>query len=137
MNKDIRLSISGLHMSDEQNSIEQEYLGTYYFKDGKHYIFYEEQQDSGEKVKSTIKISNGIVKITKKGLYEYQMIFEESKSNVSYVCTPFGRLEVEVFTNSIELGEEENAIGVHIEYALKIDKEHLSECRVGIKICPQ
>lgn len=134
MTKNVGICITGLHMSDEEDRIEQVYSGNYYLKDGRHYIFYEEVSDCDNNIKNSIKINNGVVSITKKGLYEYQIIFEELKSNVSYYSTPVGRLEVEIFTNSIEVREEENTIGVHIEYALKIDKVHMSDCKVDIKI---
>lgn len=134
MTKNVRICITGLHVSDEEDKIEQIYSGNYYLKDGKHYIFYEEVSDYDKKIKSSIKINNGVVSITKKGLYEYQIIFEELKSNVSYYSTPVGMLEVGIFTNSIEVSEEENTICVHIKYALKIDKVHMSDCEADIKI---
>ncbi|MDE5779989.1 MAG: DUF1934 domain-containing protein [Lachnospiraceae bacterium] len=134
MTKNVRICISGLHVSDEEDSIEQIYSGNYYLKDGKHYIFYEEVSDNDKKIKSSIKINNGVISITKKGIYEYQIIFEELKSNVSYYSTPVGMLEVEIFTNSMKVREEEDTISVHIKYALKIDKVHMSDCEVDIKI---
>lgn len=136
MTKDVSVCITGLHVSDGEEKIFQSYAGNYYLKGGTHYIFYEEMSDSGEKIKNSIKIDNGVVSIAKRGLYEYRIIFEESKSNVSYYSTPAGMLEVGIRTNRIEVLEEENAISVHIEYALEIDKVHMSDCEANIKICP-
>ena len=48
MTKDVLVSISGLQMavnemeSNDDEPIEVVSAGTYYFKDGKHYIFFEE-----------------------------------------------------------------------------------------------
>ena len=68
MTKDIMLRISGVQFPDgEENSEEMEVItsGSYFEKDGRHYIKYDEvQEDSNEVIRNLLKIENGSLELT-------------------------------------------------------------------------
>ena len=71
MTKDIMLRISGVQFPDgEENSEEMEVItsGSYFEKDGRHYIKYDEvQEDSNEVIRNLLKIENGSLELTRRG----------------------------------------------------------------------
>ena len=87
MKEDILISVKGLHTLDkdgEQEEIEVISPGKYYFKNGKHYIFYEEQpQDGTECIRNRISLCDGLLELQKKGAMSTKMVFERDKRSES------------------------------------------------------
>lgn len=91
MTKDVLVSISGMHEEivavapeieeDENEAIEVVTPATYYLKNGKHYIVYEEVvEGTSGVIKNRIKINGEeCVEIVKSGLSNSHMIFEKIK----------------------------------------------------------
>ena len=91
MTKDVLVSISGMHEEivavtpevedDENEAIEVVTPATYYLKNGKHYIVYEEVvEGTSGVIKNRIKINGDeCVEIVKSGLSNSHMIFEKNK----------------------------------------------------------
>ena len=82
MTKDIMLRISGVQFPDgEENSEEMEVItsGSYFEKDGRHYIKYDEvQEDSNEVIRNLLKIENGSLELTRRGMTNVHMVFEKA-----------------------------------------------------------
>ena len=95
MTKDVLVSISGLHMDmdaqipgpDEDDVIEVVTPATYYYRNGKHYIIYDEIVEGvSDTIKNKIKISGtDSLEIMKSGLSNTHMIFEKNKKNLTYI----------------------------------------------------
>ena len=108
--------------------------GQYYYKNGKHYIIYEEiQEDGGTAAKNVIKICDGKAEIIKSGEASVHMIFEEHKKNYSYYDMPYGKMLVGLETKRLDFKEEENHISLQLEYRLEIDYNHMADCVVNIR----
>ncbi len=140
MNKDVLISISGLHHEvDQEEAVEVVAKGIYYKKNGKSYVLYDEiSQDSGKITKNTIKIGNDQVDIIKRGENNVHMVFQQGKQKVSFYNTPVGELLVQVDTSSIKVLEEnEDKIVAKIVYNLNVNQSHISKCSIEIKICSQ
>ena len=139
MVKDVLVSISGVQIADgEDNDIEMITAGSYYLKDGKHYILYEEAVEgmSGT-IRNIIKIARGKVEIIKHGLTDVHMVFETGKKTQTHYITPFGEMAVGLETGCVKLEEEENNIRVYVDYGLDINYDRLSDCRIAIDIKPR
>ena len=91
MTKDIMLRISGVQFPDgEENSEEMEVItsGSYFEKDGRHYIKYDEvQEDSNEVIRNLLKIENGSLELTRRGMTNVHMVFEKTKK-ANLITTP-------------------------------------------------
>lgn len=138
MTKDVLVSISGLQMADDE-PIEVISAGTYYLKDGKHYIFMEEKEEGIPGVtKTQIRIhGTSSLEVMKKGISNVHMIFEK---NHNYRCcyqTPFGQLNLGICTSRIAVEECEDEIEVTVKYAMSVNGEPLADCTVRIKITPR
>ena len=82
MTEDILVSVKGIHAldpSEKDDEVEIFSAGKYYFKNGKHYILYEEMAEDGSGVvKSRITLRDGCMEVQKKqsddrrGSYGYE-----------------------------------------------------------------
>ena len=145
MTKDVLVSISGLQMavndveSNDDGPIEILSAGTYFFKDGTHYIFFEEVVEGVPQVtKTQIRIKGTeSLEVIKKGITNTHMIFEHKKNNRCYYRTPYGQLNLGIYTGKISVDETEESIEVKAEYVLDVDYEPLAECNIRVHIMPR
>ena len=145
MTKDVLVSISGLQMAvnDMENNddepIEVLSSGTYYFKNGKHYVFFEEVAEGMQGVtKTQIKWKDTeFLEVSKKGLSNVHMVFEKNRKNRCYYNTPFGQLNMGIFMTEMMVDEKEDDIQIRARYSLDVNYEQLAECTIRIRICPK
>ena len=138
MTKDVLVSVRGIHTAEadgENDNVEVITAGTYYYKNNKHYVIYDELVEGYDKaIRSTIRIGDGTVDVIKNGPAKAHMVFEENKTNVSCYATPFGQMMVGVSTNTIEIEEKPDRIAVAVDYTLDVNYEKMSSCRISIDI---
>lgn len=137
MNKKVCIKIKGLHSTNtpEEDEIEVIYIGSYYRRNGKHYVKYDEPvDDSGQVNKNMMKISRDEVELTANGSTGHHMVFTAGQKNMTYYSTPYGGLNMGIDTYSLEVAEEENNIHIDIKYGLEINLDYVSQCRVCIEI---
>ena len=78
MDKNVLIHVRGLQMmdvGDEQEPIELVVPGEYYFRNGSHYLRYEEILDESSKPTiNYIKMSSGSMEVRKQGLVNVHMV---------------------------------------------------------------
>lgn len=136
MTKDVILSICGFQFETNGNEPVEVITGAdYFFKNGKHYVLYDEMvPESGEEVKNIIKIEKKRVEVIRKGAQSSHMVFETNKKNMTYYTTPFGRLLIGINTTGIDCREDDLNIETKINYALDINENHISDCEITVNI---
>ncbi len=137
MTKDVLLFIKGLQFEseDETNDLETVTAAEYYKKNNNHYVIYEEAMEGfRDTTKNIIKWNGQILDLTKKGLVNVHMIFEEKKKNVTDYKTPFGSILIGIDTHQISVEESEKQIRVNVDYALEINYEHLADCQISMDV---
>ena len=137
MKKDVLLFIKGLQFEseDETNDLETVTAAEYYKKNNNHYVIYEEAMEGfRDTTKNIIKWNGQILDLTKKGLVNVHMIFEEKKKNVTDYKTPFGSILIGIDTHQISVEESEKQIRVNVDYALEINYEHLADCQISMDV---
>ena len=137
MDKNVLIHIRGLQMmepTDEQEPIELVVPGQYYFKNGSHYLRYEELMDetSAEPTVNYIKISSKAVEVRKKGLVNVHMLFERGKKNMTYYSTPYGTVEMGIAATGVMIEESENGIDMKVDYALEMNEEYVADCYLTV-----
>ena len=146
MTKDVLVSISGKHI-DIMNGMAQEYAGeddgievvtpaSYYLRNGKHYIIYDEVVEGmAGAIRNKIKITGtDVVEIMRSGLSSSHMVFEKNKKNLTYYRTPFGQMLVGVNTSNIEINVGEIKINVLVDYELDVNHEPMADCKIKMNI---
>lgn len=136
MTKDVIVSISGMQFDTQGDTpLEVITVGNYYYKNGKHYILYDEMlDDSGVETKNTIKISGDRVDVIKKGPNSVHMVFEPYHKNMACYQTPYGSMMIGINTLGITKEEDELNICTKIDYALEVNYAHMSDCSISINI---
>lgn len=137
MTKDVLVKISGLQFAGEEDSDSIEVItsGTYYKKNGKHYVLYEEvMEGTAEVTKNMIKIGEDSMEVTKKGPAAVHMVFEKDKKNVSYYDTPYGSLLIGIDAKEIRVNETDLDIHVEVAYGLEINYEHIADCHITVDV---
>lgn len=143
MTKNVLITISGLHydedvmlQEEETEPIEVISPAVYYFKNGKHYIIYEELVEGiPGTIKNKIKIKEGeMLEVVKSGITNTRMLFEKGKINVIQYETPYGEIMVGTYTRDLDVNVEENRIDVYVRYSLDVSGDKIAECDIRIKI---
>ena len=106
MKKDVLIHVRGLQMMDpeeEQEPIEIVVPGQYYYRNGSHYLRYEEMMDdTAEPTVNYIKMSAKGVEVRKQGQVNVHMVFEQGKKNMTFYSTPFGTLQMGIAATGLE-----------------------------------
>lgn len=139
MTKDVIITISGLQFAPGDEKGEEPVAvtssGVYHFRDGKHYVLYDEvTEDTGEVIKNQLKISKSGIELTKRGIANVKMVFEEGKKNLSCYSLPFGSLMMGMDASKIEVSETESQIKARIDYGLEVNYEKVADCVINIEI---
>ena len=145
MTKEVLVSISGLQMAinDMENQddepIEIVSAGTYFYKGGTHYIFFEEVAEGVPGVtKTQIRLKGKeTLEVIKKGVSNMQMVFEKNKNNRCFYKTPFGQLNLGICTSQIVVDEQEENINIRADYTMDVNYEPLADCVIRINIKPR
>lgn len=148
MKDTVYVTVKGLQLAnqdvdneyDDQDSdpIEIINVGKYSVINGKEYIKYDEIYE-GESEKSTclIKIVPGNVEITKKGCVSTHLSFVEGEKTMTFYETPYGNIYLGVITRAIEIDRSDDQVAVRIDYALELNYEQISDCKVEIIVSSQ
>ena len=137
MNRNVKLSISGLHRDagGEDAGVATCYDAEYFKRNNSHYLLYEEPQEGFEEnSKVRIKIKDDLMELTKQGVIRTLMVFERNKKHTIGYATPYGEMQLGIATKEINIEESEQVIKVCVEYTLEADGEHLSDCRIQLRI---
>ena len=141
MKKDVLIHVRGLQMMDpeeEQEPIEIVVPGQYYYRNGSHYLRYEEMLDEqGDPTINYIKISSRGMEVRKKGQVNTHMVFEQGKKNMTYYSTPYGTIEMGIAATNLFLEEKDGGLNMKVDYALDMNQEHVADCYLAIKAQPK
>lgn len=141
MTKDVIVAVSSLQTDVNQKEIDEETMevispGKYSYKDGIHYVFFEEMIEGNTEVtKTQIRIQDsGVVEVIRKGGSSTHMIFDRRQKNRAFYQTPYGQLNLGVYTKSMEILREEEHLRVDMRYQLDVNYEPYLNCTMGIDI---
>ncbi|MCI9168387.1 MAG: DUF1934 domain-containing protein [Dorea sp.] len=143
MTKQVLLTISGLHFDsfpgeaeDENEPIEVITPATYYLKNGKHYVIYDEMVEGMPgTIQNKIRIAgNNLLEIKKSGLANTKMVFEKDKINMTQYETPYGELMIGIFTKNMLVDVTEKNIDIRVNYELDINSEKVADCDIKMNI---
>ena len=137
MTKDVWISLRGLQFSGDESgdNIESSVSGTYYEKNGKHYVIYEEVIEGLQKpVMNKLKFGEHFLELSRSGSLSVCMMFEENKKHMADYHTPYGKLTLGNDTKKFRMVNETDKMKLDIEYTLEQNNEYLADCKILIEI---
>ena len=143
MEKDVLISIRGLQYlmdeeSGEQEPVEVMTTGSYYKKNGHHFLIYDEATEGFDMMThNMIKFTENALEVRKRGLIDVHMIFEEDKKNISFYHTPYGMINMGVAATKVRMKETPDQILLKAEYALDINDSYVGDCVIDIEVRPR
>lgn len=137
--ENVLVSISGIQFGeDNEGAIEITNKGKAFVKNDTNYVMFEEVLEGFDgTVKNLIKYKDGYVSVTKKGVVNVNMEFQESKKSMNCYATPYGDIMMGIDTKSIEILHEKDSVLIEVNYSLEANYEFLANSRVKIAIRPQ
>ncbi len=133
------LTLSGLQFDqreEDAGQVEMVTVGDYYKRNGKHYVVYEEITEGfSQPTKNRLKFSEHMLELSRNGLVNVHMVFQENRKNLTNYNTPFGQILIGIDTKKIQVNEKEDDIVVEVDYSLDVNYEFLSDCHIKIAIC--
>ncbi|MDE5931251.1 MAG: DUF1934 domain-containing protein [Lachnospiraceae bacterium] len=138
MTKEVLISLRGLQFDQSDSDVEKIetiMTGSYYEKNGSHYVLYDEIMEGfSEPVKNRIKFSEHMLELTRSGAVNVHMIFEEKRKNMTSYNTPYGNILIGIDTQKIHITQESDRIVVDVDYALDVNYEYLADCQITLDI---
>lgn len=145
MKDKVYINIKGLHLAaqnvprdyedDSDEPIEVINVGSYSVVNGKEYIKFDEIYEGTEqKCTSLIKIADSSVEITKKGPVTAHMSFIPGEKTMTFYETPYGNIYLGIFAREVDMKRSSDKLSICIDYALELNYEQISDCRVEIEI---
>lgn len=137
MTKDVvlRMEASQRYPGEEPQSSITEVSAKYFLRGQSHYVMFEEVQEGfTEKTKGMLKIKKGSVELSKKGLIQSHMLFEEDLRYATEYRTPFGGFMMDVCTHQLKISENQDRIVIEIVYSLETQGQPVTDCKIKILI---
>ncbi len=136
MKRDVWVRIKG-NQSMQQTAEDETQItagGSYFYRDGTHYVKYEETHGADGVTDSLLKVRGDCVEVIKRGLVNTQMRFEKGKKNTAVYETPFGRLLLEISATEIAVTEREEKLSVRVNYIINANGQYLADSVINIQI---
>lgn len=135
MTENVLLTVKGRQMDLGEDAQTELMAGaSYYFRNGKHYILYDEINEAGEQTGNTIKIAGDRVDVIRRGPSSVHMVFERDKKITTCYHTPAGDMLMDTHTSSIYTRQTEEYLETRIDYSLYLNGSFISACTVQIRV---
>ena len=122
-------------MEGEKSRIEMVAEGRHYYRDGKHYVLYEDNvMDSTGRISTVLKIAPDSVVLLRSGAVHQEQRFETRTHSVSQYQTPYGSLELAVQTDEVHIVYGTVSGQVDVRYALSVNGQVETKNELHIEI---
>lgn len=129
------ITLSGRQTIDgEEDNFELTTAGKYVKQGEKYYISYEGSEITGyDKSTTTLKIKENnvsMIRFGEDGAAASQMIFEPNRQYTGIYKTPYGSLNVDIYTNQMRVEVDDDGGEVELDYVIQLNsaqsvKNHL------------
>lgn len=96
------------------DTVKADYIGSFYEKDNKYYIFYKESEAKS----CMIKLENERVTVKHSGESSAVMVYEKGKEHTFLYKMPYGALEMKIVTKSVTEKLTQTGGTIHLVYEL-------------------
>lgn len=137
MQRNVLINVKGTQYLDNDKDVtELITTGSYYEKNNKIYILYEEVSDESMQVsKNTLKLSGDEVELIRHGESNVNIIFKEGVSWDSYYMTPMGSVKMTFCTKKVDVDKSNGAsLSVKINYMIQFDYQTVADYLMEIEI---
>ncbi len=132
------ISIKGFqryHDDPEENDISLLTEGDFEYADGAYFIDYEESELTGlEGTKTSIEVGKDYVSLQRNGTVNSHMLFMKDRKTSSYYNTPYGDMQIDIFTDSLSIDVSPKGGKINVNYLIDINNKSTGKNNFEIEI---
>ena len=145
MNKDVIMHLHATIISCNEagadadtQSMDQTLPANYYEKGEVHYIFYKEKDsETGAVINCRLEIRGKKMLIIRQGSTSSQMELDVGKTTFSHYQTPFGALQLEVSTDTLQINLSKDSLRIQASYCLATNGTPMSKHTLQVTLSEQ
>jgi uncharacterized beta-barrel protein YwiB (DUF1934 family) len=139
MNRDVVVSVTGFHSIDgDSNQISLVAPGSYFEKNGKHYLIYDELvEGENDPVRCTVRVSgDGRHADIVRG-NSGRLEFEPGKTTMCCYSTPYGPLYLTISTSGVSFSLTEEKYLLKIDYTVEVNEGDATAVHAAVEAKPR
>lgn len=138
MSREIELTIKSSQRYPDDGRVEEinsSAEGLIYYKNGSHYLVYNDYSAGLSGVRTTIKIDQACkrILIIRAKPYEYQQTFVNGKKETGNYQTSYGSIKTAVLTEKLKIDLRDKKGSISIDYKLYFDGQYTSRNNLLIR----
>lgn len=120
----------------EVSTVEMVAEGRHYFRNGKHYVLYNDNVMNASNVstETILKIAPDSLLLLRKGGVCHEQFFAQDKVSSSLYKTPYGKMQLSVKTDKISIVYGNVSGNIEVDYALSINGQWQSRNELSIEV---
>lgn len=139
LKKDVIITIASQQDFEgcEPDHIDLITTGRLYRRSGKYFVSYDESELTGmQGTRTTLKLEDDQITMTRTGTHPTQMLFAEHKRHVGLYQTEVGSLTISTHTSHLVNNIDENGGSLSIDYTVEIDSNLAGTHRFEMAVTP-
>ncbi|MGL4849228.1 MAG: DUF1934 domain-containing protein [Clostridium sp.] len=109
--------------------------GKYKLKENVYRVVYNETELSGMKgTETSLAIEEDVITLERAGSTSTKMVFKKNEITVALYSTPYGILELEIFTKNLEKEVNEHGGKILIEYEMRVVGQEPFQTKISLDI---
>ena len=105
------------------------------YQNGAYFIDYEESELTGlEGTSTSIEIGDNYVSLQRSGTINTNMLFMKDRRTSSYYSTPYGDMQIDVFTDYLNIDVTPNGGKINVDYFIDINNTSTGKNNFEIEI---
>ena len=138
MEPNVLLTIEGQQWNDEDKpqAIKLTTEGRLYRKELAWYVVYDESEATGmEGTMTTMRVADdGSVSLIRTGSHGMRLTFKAGDRHITRMETPYGDLDVEVYTSLVQAGITDAGGFIHLGYTIDLNNREHMNTRLDVEI---
>lgn len=137
MKKEVMICMSGVMASNSEDAVDVICPGEYYFRNGKHFVRYEEKIADDSLQTDTIcmfKFDKNSAELTKKGIVSSKLFYEPGQTHMINYATQYGEFLIGIRTDALRLTESEHEVILEIDYVIEFEADEKNVFHIKIRV---
>lgn len=129
------ISVKGFqYIDNDESCIELKTTGTFAIKDNKFYVFYNEEDENGQKTHTMLNVADTTCVLQRSGAVNNRMVIEVGKRNSCLYSTPVGEMVLDIYGEQVKNNLRENGGTISLIYTLNINSATVGKNRIEITV---
>ena len=131
------ICMSGVMASNSEDAVDVICPGEYYFRNGKHFVRYEEKIADDSLQTDTIcmfKFDKNSAELTKKGIVSSKLFYEPGQTHMINYATQYGEFLIGIRTDALRLTESEHEVILEIDYVIEFEADEKNVFHIKIRV---